>query len=68
VVQRTSAAPPGVPVGFEDGVEEAAADGLAVTVGWAAGVGEEDPFELVPPHAASASAAATAATRVTSTA
>jgi hypothetical protein len=67
VSQRTSEAPPGVPVAFEDGVEEAAAGALAVTVGWAAGVGEEAPFEVVPPHAASARAAATAATRVTST-
>jgi hypothetical protein len=48
-------------------VEEAEADELAVTVGWAAGVGEVAPFEVVPPQAASARAAATAATRVTST-
>jgi hypothetical protein len=66
VSQRTSEAPPGVPVGFDDGVEEAPAGGLAVTVGWAVGLGEVAPVDGAPPHAASASTAA-AATRVRST-
>src|SRR3981081_4375022 len=66
VVQRTRAVPPGVPLGLADGVEEEAGDELAVTGGWAVGLGDPVPLDGPPPHAASASRA-TAATRVTST-
>jgi hypothetical protein len=65
VSQWTRAAPPGVPEGIAEGVEEVAgvvpAAALEVTVGWALGLGPVPLGE--PPHAAMAKIATNTAAR-----
>jgi hypothetical protein len=62
--QRTSPAPPGVPVGRADGEADAAADGAAVavdvTIGWAVGLLEAVLVEGETEHAENATASTTA--------